>query len=374
MNSKLLTDPGFDIVIGNPPYVQLQKDSGKLAKDFEKCGYETFTRMGDIYSLFYEKGFNLLKKEGNLIYITSNKWMKTGYGKLTRKFFTEKTQPLILIDFAGQQIFETATVDTNILQLKKTVNRKPTKACIVEEKWKTSLTSYVETNTVESEFIKDDAWVILNPIEQKIKAKIDKYGIPLSEWDININFGIKTGYNEAFIIDEATKDKLISQDSKSAEIIRPILRGRDVKKYFFENNGLFLIYVPWHFPLNHKDIQGYSIEAEISFREDYPAIYKHLKNYKKELSSRNQMETNIRYEWYALQRFGSKYMDDFSKQKIVWSRLTRISKYNPTDFPIFFTSTRNLFVLDSLCMITGSQYGKIDSCILKFTMRGLLLY
>lgn len=108
---------GFDIVIGNPPYVQLQKDSGKLANQLGKLGYDTFERTGDIYSIFYERGVNLLKEKGILCYITSNKWMRANYGASTRQFFAEKTFPLLLIDFGNIQVFDTATVDTNILIL-----------------------------------------------------------------------------------------------------------------------------------------------------------------------------------------------------------------------------------------------------------------
>lgn len=125
---------GFDIVIGNPPYVQLQKNGGTLAKQFEKAGYKTFARTGDIYSLFYEKGVELLKPKGNLCFITSNKWMRAGYGESTRQFFAENTNPVLLIDFAGQKIFDSATVDTNILLLSKEKNRQKTLACIVKEK------------------------------------------------------------------------------------------------------------------------------------------------------------------------------------------------------------------------------------------------
>ncbi|MBR1467304.1 MAG: Eco57I restriction-modification methylase domain-containing protein, partial [Bacteroidaceae bacterium] len=106
---------GFDIVIGNPPYIQLQNNGGELAKLYENCNYSTFARTGDIYCLFYERGWQLLKKNGHLCYITSNKWMRAGYGEKTREFFANKTNPMLLIDFAGVKIFESATVDTNIL-------------------------------------------------------------------------------------------------------------------------------------------------------------------------------------------------------------------------------------------------------------------
>ena len=105
---------GFDLVIGNPPYVQLQRDGGALAAKYQDTGFSTFTRTGDIYCLFYERGWQILKPNAHLCFITSNKWMRTGYGKAIRRFFTDKTRPVLLIDFAGQKIFESATVDTNI--------------------------------------------------------------------------------------------------------------------------------------------------------------------------------------------------------------------------------------------------------------------
>lgn len=117
-----------------------------------------------------------------------------------------------------------------------------------------------------------------------------------------------TGYNEAFIINKTKRDELIKQDPKSAEIIRPILRGRDIKKFGYEFAELYLIYIPWHFPLhNDSSIQGASNEAERLFELKYPAVYNHLLLFKEQLSERNKSETGIRYEWYALQRWGANY-------------------------------------------------------------------
>ncbi|MCG4859846.1 TaqI-like C-terminal specificity domain-containing protein [Alistipes onderdonkii] len=156
-----------------------------------------------------------------------------------------------------------------------------------------------------------------------IKQKIEAIGTPLKDWDVQINYGIKTGFNDAFIIDGKKRAELITADPKSAEIIRPILRGRDIKRYSYEFVDLWLIYIPWHFPLHkNQNIQGASLEAEDAFRAEYPLIYNHLCKFKEQLSARNQSETGVRYEWYALQRYGSNYMDDFNKQKIVWIELT----------------------------------------------------
>ena len=167
--------------------------------------------------------------------------------------------------------------------------------------------------------------MILSEIEQRIKAKIEAIGTPLKEWDIQINYGIKTGFNDAFIINGEKRAELIAQDPKSAEIIRPILRGRDIKRYGYEFADLYLLFIPWHFPLHQRtpEIKGASKEAEKAFENQYPAIYNHLLQYKEELSNRNKAETGIRYEWYALQRWGANYWEDFFKEKLLYSEIVR---------------------------------------------------
>ena len=199
-------------MIGNPPYIQLQNEGGFLAKLFENEGFESFERTGDIYSLFYEQGHRCLKANGLLCYITSNKWMRAGYGESLRKFFAEKTNPISLIDFAGQKIFDNATVDTNILLYQKSKNEGNTQACVVKARWAGSLGAYVAQNHALCAFQTANSWVILSPIEQGIKAKIERIGTPLKDWDISIYRGILTGYNEAFIIDGQKKDELIAAD------------------------------------------------------------------------------------------------------------------------------------------------------------------
>ncbi|WP_156308101.1 type IIG restriction enzyme/methyltransferase, partial [Sphingobacterium endophyticum] len=211
---------GFDVIIGNPPYIQLQK-MGKSSDALQQLNYYTFTRTGDIYSLFYELGNNLLREKGSLIFITSNKWMRAAYGESLRKYFIDYTNPLILIDFSGVQIFDSATVDTNILMFSKDKNRQQIKSCIVKEKVLNNLSIYFEQHHNNSSFNSTDSWIVLSEIEQRIKTKIEAVGTPLRDWDINIFRGILTGYNEAFIIDRNKKEELLASDPKSAEIIRP---------------------------------------------------------------------------------------------------------------------------------------------------------
>src|SRR5690606_11263220 len=134
----------------------------------------------------------------------------------------------------------------------------------------------------------------------------------------------------------------------SEEIIRPILRGRDIKKYGYDFADLWLIYIPWHFPL-HQDssIKGASQEAENQFRLQFPAIYNHLLNYKEGLSKRNKAETGIRYEWYALQRWGANYWEDFYNEKLMYPNMTK--------FLPFYLDNEKFMQNDKSFMITGKN-------------------
>ena len=322
---------GFDIVIGNPPYIQLQNNGGELAHLYQDCNYKTFARTGDIYCLFYERGCQLLKDGGHLCYITSNKWMRAGYGEKTREFLANQTNPMLLIDFAGVKVFESATVDTNIILFTKSVNQHKTICAVTNKENKDSvknLSDFVQQQHTFCDFSTSDSWVILSPIEQSIKRKIEAVGTPLKDWDINIYRGVLTGYNEAFIINSNKRNEILSncqtedERQRTAELIRPILRGRDIKRYGYNWANLWLIYIPWHFPYQFDEsIQGASEKAEEAFKEQYPAVYTYMLQYKEPLSQRNKAETGIRYEWYAMQRWGAKYWDDFSKPKIVWGNL-----------------------------------------------------
>jgi adenine-specific DNA-methyltransferase len=300
---------GFDVVLGNPPYVQLQK-MGKESDDLGRMGFETFAKTGDIYSLFYELGYNVLKQSGLLTYITSNKWMRAGYGENTRKFFVEKTNPLVLIDFGGVQIFDSATVDTNILMLSKESNQFKTLACVVKDKALKDLSDYVRQWATLTHFKSSDSWVVLSEIEQRIKNKIEAVGTPLKDWNINIYRGILTGYNEAFIIDGKKKAELIAEDPNSAEIIRPLLRGRDIKRYSHEFADLYMITT---FP---------SLKIDI---EEFPAVKAHLLSFgfdrlKQTGDKGARKKTNNK--WFETQD-SIGYWEDFSKQKIIYPNMTK---------------------------------------------------
>ena len=269
---------GFDIIIGNPPYVQLQKNGGMLGRLYKDAGFETFVRTGDVYCLFYEHGIQLLTTDGHLCYITSNKWMRAGYGKGIRQYLVQNIHPQKLLDL-GPNIFD-ATVDTNILLCaQKSAKKTPSIACTVEDKWKrniTSLATYVKKNSVDFPLPPSgEPWVIMNAIERQIKAKIEHVGVPLKNWNASFRYGIKTGYNTAFLIDGRTKEALIKANLKSVEIIKPVLRGKDLKRYRADSSELWLI----------DTHNGYKNVPAIDVN-NYPVVKKHLDRFYPQLKKR----------------------------------------------------------------------------------------
>ena len=343
-------EDGFDIVIGNPPYVQLQKsideNKTKCGDLYKDEGFNTFEKTGDLYCLFYEKGLSLLKEDGILTYITSNKWMRAGYGNKLRDFLSNNSNPILLLDFGGNKVFKSATVDVNIVILQKSKNTNDTIACTLStDSDDVNLKEYIYENSSKISFNTEAAWIISSDIETNIRRKIEKIGTPLKDWDIQINYGIKTGCNEAFIISGEKRAELINADPKSAEIIRPILRGRDIKRYGYEFKNLYCIITKFG---SHKILN-----------EQYPAVFNHLNNFKEKLENRGQCQysrigkiTNNDYKgqhhWLELDNNPSdKYLDLFLEQNIVWQRITHENT---------FCVTKNGYcILDSMAFINCSN-------------------
>ena len=284
-------DDGFDIVICNPPYVRQEKIKN-LKPDLQKQKYEVFTSTADLYVYFYEKGYKLLKDKGILSFITSNKWMRAKYGENLRKFLKEKTTIIKLIDFGGYRVFE-QTVDTCILLFKK---EKPPKGhtfefltvpsdvedlesylrkrskYLIEQETETALkrveswsevktwqgfrdwqTAYVGNwQTMLQEKLSNNGWTLGDDKVLSLKEKIEKVGKPLKEWDVKIYRGVLTGYNDAFIIDTQTRNRILAnckdeeERKRTEEIIKPILRGRDIGRYYYKWAGLWVILATKH--------------------------------------------------------------------------------------------------------------------------------
>ncbi|MBX7242340.1 MAG: Eco57I restriction-modification methylase domain-containing protein [Bacteroidia bacterium] len=325
---------GFDVVIGNPPYVGISKLKDK--EILQKQNFATFESTGDLYALFYEKGNQLLKNGGILAFITSNKWLRASYGKSLRKYFIEKTNPLKLIDFGQTMIFESAIVHSNIFIFQRSNNQKILQAVQFEQDlYKNNLTidDYFNNYNIILSHIDDNIWSIIVDTGLKIKEKIEKIGKPLKYWDIQFNRGILTGFNEAFIVDDDTKNALINQDSKNAEILKPVLRGRDVRHYYCNFANLWLIHT-------HNGIRSDNIER-INVIKDYPTIYNYLLNFEKEAISRYDKGTH----WTNLRNCA--YLNEIEKPKIIFSEI--VSE------PQFHYDTKGYYPEATVFFITGEN-------------------
>ncbi len=350
---------GFDCIIGNPPYIQLQS-MGDDADALQQMNYDTYTRTGDIYCLFYECGLKITKGHGYLCYITSNKWMRAAYGEALRRFFINSSNPLLLIDFAGNKIFDSATVDTNILMLSNEVNHGMTQSCIVKDKeCLNNLSEYFSENASNSCF-SIDSWIIMSSIEQSIKEKIERYGTKLKDWNISINYGIKTGCNDAFIIDAEKRQEILDNCETEDErlrtdsIIRPILRGRDIKRYHFEKPDKWIINV--HNGMKEQGIPPVNID-------EYPSIKLYLDTFWDDLSKRSDKG----FTPYNLRNCA--YMDDFSKPKIVWAELARTGNaFTYEDKQYMVANTGYIFV------VNGTNNSDIYKYLLGILNSKLMLY
>ena len=364
---------GFDCVIGNPPYIQLQS-MGTDADVLERMKYKTYVRTGDIYCLFYEQGMNLLKPNGCLCYITSNKWMRAGYGKELRQYFIAKTNPVLLIDFAGIKIFDAATVETNILIAKKESYTQNTLACIISNTDDLNkLSVLVQQQAVECNFAENDSWIILSAIEQSIKRKIEAVGTPLKDWDIRINYGIKTGFNEAFVITTDKRNEILAncqtedERTRTAELIRPILRGRDIKRYAYNWAGLYLIAT---FPSRHYDIEMYPAVKQYLLTFGIEKLEQTGKTYivnGEKIKARKKTNN----KWFEIQDSIS-YWEDFSKPKIVWGNLNLTPNYALVENNSFINAPSSMIVPASkyLLAILNSKIADFYIKLLGVTRNG----
>ena len=332
---------GFDVVIGNPPYIQLQKDGGRLGRLYQPCNFKTLIRTGDIYCLFYEKANQLSNNAGHTCFITSNKWMRAGYGKKLRDYFVTLTQPIQLLDM-GPDVFD-ATVDTNILLFQNTGVDDPANFRAVSigadfDSQAGDLSQYLSDNGRTMEVpAKGEPWAILSPAEFTLKQKIEDVGKPLKDWDINIYRGIVTGCNEAFIIDESKREELIAQDPKSSKIIKSLLRGKDIKRYHAQQGKFYIL------------ATGYDLDIP----NKYPAIYNHLETLAKRMDSgiiktkgKGLLNRDDQGEnWWNLRACA--YYSEFDKEKIVWQEMAKEGK--------FLIDKNKFYSLDTTRFLTGKN-------------------
>jgi type I restriction-modification system DNA methylase subunit len=322
---------GFDVVIANPPYVR--QEEIKEFKPAFKRSFECFTGTADLFVFFYERSVKLLRDGGALALITSNKYYRAGYGEKLRGFLVRELTLQQLIDFGDAPVFE-AIAYASILTGVRTA---PTPdASVLGYTWENEMpfdriAQIVPERgqQIRQDELKPDSWRLESPAVFKLLEKLRKRGKPLGEY-VQGRFynGVKSGHTEAFVVDDATRERLIEKDKSSKKLFKPYLAGRDLKRWRVQPRGLWLIYLPWHFPL-HEDstITTASANAEKEFRKLHPAIYEHLEQFKDELARRDKAETGVRYEWYAMARPRFEFHNAFDQPKIILGRFMNKPTY-----------------------------------------------
>jgi hypothetical protein len=328
---------GFDAVIGNPPYVRQEEISAikpALAKAFQ-----TFTGTADLYVYFYEQGIRLLKAGGRMGFVVTNKWLKAGYAEKLRRLFAEDVWIEFLADFGhAKHLFPDADVHPCVISVRKPdAGEAPQQFDLAviprDDVPREGLSAAVHAATYRAERtdLGEEAWTLEPPEVAALLRKIRERGMPLADYaGVSPLYGIKTGFNEAFLIDTATRDRLVSEDPAAAEIIKPYLRGQDIGRWLPEWAGLWMIVMkssgdhawPWA-------KEASEAEAEAVFAQTYPSIYrrfKALESFKKDGKDKGlrHREDQGRF-WWELRPCA--YYDDFSKPKLVWQMIQYYPNY-----------------------------------------------
>jgi len=372
---EVFNNGGFDAVIGNPPYVR-QEGLGEY-KEYFSTHYKVYHGVADLYAYFIEKGICLLRKEGLFGIIVANKWMRAGYGEPLRRFLKSK-KILEIVDFGDLPVFEKATTYPCILRVKNHDREDigkdrssrdrsrpvPTFAALnVKTLIFGDLSAYVDANKfkVDVEQLDDDGWALAGAnaqaLLQKLKTMIEtRIAVTLGEYvDGKIYYGIKTGLNEAFVIDEATKKRLIKEDPKSKEIIKPFLAGRDIKRYQQPFSNKYLIFTR----------HGIDIKK-------YPAIENYLLPFKDRLmpkpSKYKGKEWKGRkpgaYQWYEIQD-AIDYYEVFEKIKILWPGISDQVTSFAFDVEKFYGNDNNQLIVSNDKYLLGILNSKLIQLFLK---------
>ncbi|HEF1300678.1 TPA: Eco57I restriction-modification methylase domain-containing protein [Campylobacter jejuni] len=333
---------GFDLIIGNPPYIR-QEELKELKSHLAK-NYKVYKGTSDIYTYFYELGFNVLKDNGVLSYITSNKYTRAGYGEALREFLLKNVKVLEYTDLNGIKVFDSATVDTSILCFEKSKSKdnKFKYLALSNEILKTcayDIGLYKDFAEFSQNSLSKESFTFSDENTSALKAKIERIGTPLKEWQgLNIYRGILTGYNEAFIITTEKRNEILAnckdeaEKERTAKLIRKMLRGRDIKRYSYEWAGLWVIGT---FPSLKLDI------------EQYPALKQYLSQFlpRIEQSGEKGCRKKTSNKWFETQD-NIAYYEEFEKEKIVWNPVSGEYLFSYIKEHIFFNNSLFMMTLD----------------------------
>ena len=297
---------GFDVVIGNPPYISHDKINEKqvLAKKFR-----SYAAFADIYCYFIEVAINLQNDRGMLCFITSNSYIKADYGRPLRTLLLKKDHILCILNIENFQVFDNAIVNTAVLIARRQHEQATPKCLIVNAQYdgNVSFESFVNKNKFfyTQGHLLARSWYLLPAPQRSLKRKIEDAGKSLEMYGTKIRLGIATGANKVFVIDEIQRDDLIKKDERNTEIIKPILQGRDIFRYNYQFNKKYIILAT----------------NEINIKDDYPSIYRYFDSFGDSFKKRSTTGRN----WWNLR--ATAFLDDFKKENIIWIELTDHSRF-----------------------------------------------
>ncbi len=304
---------GFDIVIGNPPYVR-QELIKAMKPTYKRLFPEVYVGTADLYVYFYKRGTELLRRHGILAYISSNKFLRAAYGRKLRAFFSDAQRIQRLLDFGSVAVFK-ASVDTCILILENAISEgAPFSVATFRDAsdvLRLSAAFRERAFRLQPRDLSAEGWTLASPETLQLLRKLETTGTPLGEYvKEGFYMGVKTGYNKAFIIDAAVRQRLISEDPKSNELIKPLLRGRDLRKWRTDSTGQYLIFT------------RHGVEID-----QYPAVKKHLNQYRRNLEPKKSRAEKYgrkmgSYKWYEIQDVVA-YHAEFEKPKILYSKISK---------------------------------------------------
>ena len=342
---------GFDVVIGNPPYARLQSAGGLLANRYEPVGYKTFSREGDIYQLFQELSLDLASSAtGVAALITSNSWMRSRYGDGTRKVLGAKERGLSLIEL-GRGVFPNVIVDTNILFVTNSHEARDRNRAVDVERSNTN--SFPPTDQDWGLLGRTDgqSWSPMSSQDTKILRSMLESGKQLKDWEVGIFRGFTTGLNAAFVIPDDIRRELIDNDNRASEIIKPVLRGRDIHR-FQANQTQWLI-------ASHN---GYDQRERISI-DDFPSVKSFLDEFGGKLIRRLDQGST------AYNMRDCTYYGQFSKERLFWKELS--------DSGSFTFESREMYCVNSAFIMTGESLkyhcGVLNSSIVAWYKRHISL-
>lgn len=309
---------GFDIIVGNPPYIALGADGGRLRKRYESRKYETFDSNGDIYFLFYERALQLLCPEGLLCFITSDKWLRNDAAKRLRTYLVKHSLPLMLLDFPGLNLFKRAIVVNNILLASNTQNKCPHTLCATSEGKDVddvkNLDQFVLENQLHCQFVEGQQWLILPDEKRSIMQKMLEKGKPLGEWEnAKVRYGVKTGRNDAFIVTTEQRSQILANCQNEEErlrteaVLHPFIEGSDIHRYHHEWADKWVI---GFYPSLHLDI------------EDYPTLKHHLLFYAQEWLA-SQGHADIANDEAKMAEFGQLFLEQKGKTVVIDGKILK---------------------------------------------------